>query len=213
MINIDWLNSLLEHNSIRDITKQIWRYTDKIIATNGFALIAISADKIDHDGALPDFHENNSLQFLNHEYRSITSYNIKVDLQDFKQFLGEPENIKECDCKNVFRKCTECNGKGIIECNLGEEHDCMECGGDGGKECIKCVDGWIIPKPRYIGIFDVVVNGNVLVQYLQELHDVSVTISCNGENPVKFSGNGWDVYIMPVRDVRQKVRRYEKPRT
>lgn len=213
MINIDWLNKLLEPNSQREITKQLWRYNDKVIVTNGIAMIVLDENNVDCTNISPLNICIDLISEILHEYRSITSYKKKVDLQDFKEWLGEPETKRECDCKNVVQKCPKCNGKGIIECSLGEEHDCWECGGKGkGYYCEKCYDGWIKPNKRYISVLDVVINGNVLAQYLQELHDVSVNISCNGDKPVKFSGNGWDVYIMPVRDVKQEVRKYERGR-
>lgn len=213
MIEIDWLNKLLEPDSQREITKQVWRYMDKVIATNGFAMIVANADLVDFPSIKPSVDNQVFREIINHEYRSITSYSMDIDLKDFKKFLGEPEGIRKCDCNNAVRKCHECKGKGVIRCNLGEEHDCTECNGKAEYYCDNCDDGWIKPNPRYVGIFDVVVNGNILAQYLQELHDVSVTISCNGDKPIKLSGNGWDVYISPVRDVRQEVRKYEKTRT
>lgn len=215
MIEIDWISSLLEQNSQREITKYVWRYNNKVIATNGVGLIALDADStlffdLSEYSPCPDAYRQTLSEILNNEYRSITSYNMEIDLQDFKQWLGKPESATKCDCK--MRKCPKCNGKGTIKCNLGEEHECDEC--DGGAEfyCDKCVDGWIKPKPRYIGIFDVVINGNVLAQYLENLCDGHVIVSCNGEKPVRFSGDGWDVYIMPVRDVKGEVRKYDSKR-
>lgn len=214
MIEIGWLNNLLESDSQREITKQIWRYDDKVIVTNGIAMIAINPDVFNCSNINPltDTYEKTISEVLNYEYRSITSYNMNIDLQDFKKFLGKPEGVTKCDCNNVVRKCPKCNGKGVIRCNHGEEHDCPECNGKAEYYCDNCDDGWIKPNPRYVGIFDVVVNGNILAQYLQELHDVGVTISCNGEYPVRLSGQGWDVYILPIRYVKGEVRRYESKR-
>lgn len=197
------LNKLLDLNTQREITKHLWRYNDKVIATNGFAMFVINADLVDLTGI--DLLTDISVvsEILSYEYVT----NKKINLQDFKEWLGPPEYIKECACKNVLQKCTECNGKGTVECNMGEEHDCPECDGGADYYCDKCDDGWIKPKRRYVGLFEVVVNGNVLSQYLEEVHDIDVIMSCSGDNPVRFSGDGWDVYIMPVKDAME-VRKY-----
>ena len=200
------LIKLLEPNSQIDLPKQLWLYNDKVIATNGFAMIVINAGKVDCVNISPlNIYSGQLSEIINHEYSVVK----KIDLQDFKKFLGEPQYLKECDCKNVVQKCPECDGKGVVECNLGEEHDCKEC--DGGAEyyCDKCDGGWIKPKPRYIGIFDAAFNGNVLAQYLADIHDTDVFVSCDGGKPVKFSGNGWDIFIMPVKDVKQ-VSKYDQ---
>ncbi len=38
---------------------------------------------------------------------------------------------ENCEGSGRIVICSECNGEGVQECDMGHEHDCEECGGDG----------------------------------------------------------------------------------
>jgi len=46
-----------------------------------------------------------------------------------------------CECGGTGKaQCSECEGEGTLECNLGETHDCEPCAGRGalGEACLAC---------------------------------------------------------------------------
>lgn len=46
--------------------------------------------------------------------------------EDLKQEFGDEKNFVEDQ-----RECDRCDGLGTEECNLGHDHECIECDGDG----------------------------------------------------------------------------------
>lgn len=47
----------------------------------------------------------------------------------FEEWLMQQATAGDADALPV--KCEDCNGDGVVECNLGHEHDCDKCDGEG----------------------------------------------------------------------------------
>lgn len=52
----------------------------------------------------------------------------------------------KCNGKEA-KKCLTCHGDGIVECNLGHEHDCDDCDGEGEKDWCEECDGEGVVEP------------------------------------------------------------------
>lgn len=113
--------------------------------------------------------------------------------------------------------CLECEGKGYRECDLGHEHDCEECDGDGvfsarhemdastGLRCERCGGTGTIPEiDEGRGVY-IVFPGEHCVQFrylllISELPGVRWRLHGRSkEDPIPFWFEGGEGLPMPVR--------------
>lgn len=58
---------------------------------------------------------------------------VKIDLIKLAKEIEEKLPLVD-EYKNSDVKCTSCDGEGVVECDLGHEHDCPVCDGEGVEE-------------------------------------------------------------------------------
>lgn len=76
---------------------------------------------------------------------------IEIDVAKFEEAI-----LKHCPLADEFRykehKCTNCEGEGTVECDLGHDHDCEDCNGKGIIEA-KNPTGNKIPDEKTLFLF------------------------------------------------------------
>jgi hypothetical protein len=131
-----------------------------------------------------------------------------------------PIETKRCHvCKGEGKvvKCDDCDGQGFVECNLGHEHECEECGEQGvvsarhaedasrHMPCEECDGTGRVPEADSGRGVYVVFPGEHTVQlrYLNKLQKLpGIRWKLTGReaaDPIPFWFEGGDGILMPVR--------------
>ena len=91
--------------------------------------------------------------------------NIEIKVADIERQLI-PDMIDETIEEEIMKKCTECDGDKVVECDLGHDHECVECDGTGETEdVISKPTGKKIPNPSKL--FKTLGTGETGFQYCQ----------------------------------------------
>lgn len=141
---------------------------------------------------------------------------------DQATLVPKPPQVADLSCKACKRTgkvtlCETCGGEGYQECDLGHDHDCEDCDGNGviavhpggekdGIECPECDGlGKIPDTPQGLGT-GVIIDGKVGVGlgYLRKLADLplvrwSLDHRTYPEAPIPFWFDGGEGILMPMR--------------
>lgn len=82
---------------------------------------------------------------------------------------------QEDEYKKGTEKCIDCQGEGLLTCDLNEEHDCRSCGGDGTYPPSRKT-GRKIPNPRGVLIFG---QSRLSVENVEKLLKVCQILQCD----------------------------------
>jgi hypothetical protein len=123
-------------------------------------------------------------------------------MQDLRAWAGTDDGMcKECDGRGWKNRieCERCDGVGEIECDLGHDHECPDCNGDGfiGDKCPACNgrDGRSISG----GVVDrVPVNRCLIASVVHDLPGETAQIVAIPRNVVAFHGRGWMLLVSPI---------------
>lgn len=98
---------------------------DKVFATDGHAIIQIDKKMV----RIPYYaHSRYDLHSVFPSYDDI-DWTI-VDVKKMKFILNTFHQLED-EMEEQSSTCAKCDGEGTIECDLGHDHDCDQCDGDG----------------------------------------------------------------------------------
>lgn len=152
---------------------------------------------------------------------------IKVFTENLTAFdqakpVPKPPQVANLPCKACRRTgkvtpCETCGGEGYQECDLGHDHDCEDCDGNGviavhpgdekdGIECSECDGLGRFPDAPQGLRTGVIIDGKVIVGlgYLRKLADLpsvkwSIDHRTYPEAPIPFWFDGGEGVLMPMR--------------
>lgn len=102
---------------------------------------------------------------------------IKLSLSKIKELLERIPKKHDFDIK--YNECFKCEGRGSQECNLGHEHDCETCDGEGEIEISRENKSTFIYDPLFcIEICGSHFSGNILAPVLAACE----ILECENEN-------------------------------
>lgn len=106
------------HEEMRPFMLKPFKQKGMYFATDAHSMIFMPTDKADlnfEEQEKPDCHKIIPKQ---------SNCNILINIAELKKQLV-PVMVDET------KKCTHCDGEGVLECDLGHNHDCDQCNGDG----------------------------------------------------------------------------------
>lgn len=199
-IDLEWLHKLCDPDRPIAAEPHIVSHAghDYVLATNLLAAVWVDAA-----GATVSLKraENDGIQDTTTEVFDTVDGRI-VDLNAFKQWLGEPgwQITKPCGCGGKPKRCDNCCGTGVCNCMSCEaDHDCGVCDGTGYIECGKCEGGVITEVPLRPGrILGHHYNRELIAQYLRGCDGDTATIALARHGMLLICGQYWRAAIMPL---------------
>lgn len=128
--------------------------------------------------------------------------------EPWPEWNGE-STMRECGCHNGKvdqSECLTCNGTGELECDLGHEHECDDCDGEGvvgsGRNCPEC-NGKGKRMQRYANR---VGGALIAAEYDEKIRALPNArfISKGKEQPVLFEFDGGRGMVMAIREPKRE---------
>ena len=118
-----------------------------------------------------------------------------LNLSDLKKFL-DPFRTEPKYSKML---CIDCDGDGTLECDLGHDHECEDCNGEGEVDDISKFIGMGFEKLFTIQLYSKLFNPHYLDQ-LTDLSDYAEVFKVPGRLQYLFKMKEYDAVIMPKKD-------------
>jgi len=103
---------------------QPFKHNGKYYATDAYSLICMPAEKVELNFVEQDKPEVESV------IPKETNCNVEIKVADIEKQLI-PTMIDETIEEEIKNKCKECDGDGVVECDMEHEHECPKCYGAG----------------------------------------------------------------------------------
>ena len=209
-IGVDALQKFCESDQCRPYLSHPFSLGEFTYATDGRVAVRISRiETVEENEQAPD------------TILKVFSDNLRALDQSIS--VPKPPQVDEVRCKacrttGKVTLCQTCAGEGYQECDLGHEHDCEDCDGNGvvpafgdGKddiECSECAGMGKMPDTPQGFRTGVIIDGKVCVAlgYLTKLHALpaatwSIDHRATEQDPIPFWFDGGEGILMPMRFV------------
>lgn len=194
-------------------TKEPQRIGDWSVASDGHRLLAILEDY-----GLPVCAKTRGVdEWLKEEVTGVA-----VPMTTLREFVADIKMQKDClKCSGTGKvNCDECGGKFRTECECpkcGDTHEgeCNECN-LGKQTCMDCDANRSGNFAAHGRISGCLVNRKLLALPFRSLPESLVYIHATApEEMLRFYGNGWRLYVMPMRDYggEKTIKEFEIPAT
>lgn len=187
------LDQFVAKNDIREFLRTPFNGKAFTYATNG--AMAVRMPRIE------GFPDNDKIP------DSLDRYFERTAKQEFVKLESIPDVAhQECEfCGGSGRMtiCSECNGDGDVECDLGHYHECRACNGKGrvhgnGSECDECEGKGKVAELTRMIIGKTHVDARY-AEVINALPAVEFALQDDPDGPVYFRFNGGEGLLMPLR--------------